>query len=108
MSQTFPIVLVSAIGSARAAYDPGLAEPARRALVLPSARPRLAPTISRTTTGTCGQKGVFKARSPTSGRAGVDAIASPPFVLTGSSIASPNGPEAWPVTGISSGILVTL
>src|SRR3546814_15871458 len=75
MSQTFPIVLVSAIGSARAAYDPGLAEPARRALVLPSARPRLAPMISRTTTGTCGQKGVFKARRTSSGRAGVDVMA---------------------------------
>src|SRR3546814_2576780 len=79
MSQTFPIVLVSAIGSARAAYDPGLAEPARRALVLPSARPRLAPMISRTTTGTCGQKGVLKARRTSSGRAGVDVLASPPF-----------------------------
>src|SRR3546814_21124905 len=102
MSQTFPIVLVSAIGSARAAYDPGLAEPARRALVLPSARPRLAPMISRTTTGTCGPKGVLKARRPSSGREGVDVMASPPFLLTGSASASPKGPAPWHLTGILS------
>src|SRR3546814_15957581 len=100
MSQTFPIVLVSAIGSARAAYDPGLAEPARRALVLPSARPRLAPMISRTTTGTCGQKGVLKARRTSSGREGVDVMASPPFLATGSASASPTGTATWPLTGL--------
>src|SRR3546814_18497891 len=91
MSQTFPIVLVSAIGSARAAYDPGLAEPARRALVLPSARPRLAPMISRTTTGTCGQQGVLEARRTSSGRASVDVMAAPPFLLHGSAYISEEG-----------------
>src|SRR3546814_20794314 len=79
MSQTFQIVLVSAIGYARAAYDPGLAEPPRRALVLPRARPRLAPMISRQTTGTCGQKGELKTRCSRYGRARVAVTAYPPL-----------------------------